>query len=86
MSFATNLHSVSFTPPAAARHTGAGCAVCGSQDVDVDQVVDGASRLELGECPRCEHRWTRPLRAVRVSRAGTRVRGQDAAAAFPNAA
>ena len=37
------------------------CLVCGSSEVRTDEVVDRGILL-LGECPRCEHRWTeRPL-------------------------
>jgi hypothetical protein len=41
------------------------CRVCGCSDVHLDQVQDGSSRLELGECPRCSHRWTRLLGSMR---------------------
>ncbi len=76
--------ALSFTPT---HHALPSCGVCGCDHVDVDYVEDSfppregtASALELGECPRCEHRWTRPLRlpsrreaqneaAVRVLRA-----------------
>lgn len=49
------------------HHSLPACAVCGCDDVDVDYVRDegthqrAAYALELGECLRCEHRWTRPL-------------------------
>jgi hypothetical protein len=33
------------------------CLVCGFAEVRTDEVVDGGVVL-LGECPRCEHRWT----------------------------
>jgi hypothetical protein len=40
------------------------CAVCGSGELDVDEVLD-AGVLRLGECRRCRHRWTeRALFAV----------------------
>ena len=71
------------------------CDVCGCEAVEID-VVDGSSRadgvafsLELGECTRCAHRWTRPLRAAASSEAqkAVAVRGRDASVeAFPNAA
>jgi hypothetical protein len=37
------------------------CPVCGSTALDTDQVEFGGARLFLGECFRCEHRWTRAL-------------------------
>ena len=38
-----------------------GCSVCGSHEVDRDEVLDGGV-LGLAECMRCQHRWTeRPL-------------------------
>ncbi len=44
------------------------CPVCGSHELSIDQVHDGRVRLVLGECPRCDHRFTRspsrPLRAA----------------------
>lgn len=59
-------HSLQLRRGAAAALT---CAVCGCTQVHLDQVQDGAMRLELGECPRCDHRWTRSLGgALRVSR------------------
>ncbi len=33
------------------------CQVCGFAEVRTDEVVDGGV-VFLGECPRCEHRWT----------------------------
>ncbi len=33
------------------------CLVCGFAEVRTDEVVDGGV-VFLGECPRCEHRWT----------------------------
>jgi hypothetical protein len=38
------------------------CGVCGCVEVELDY-FDGDVPLELGECPRCCHRWTRPLLA-----------------------
>lgn len=50
------------------------CAVCGCDDVILDYILQAnvleeevagrqrAFALALGECPRCEHRWTRSLR------------------------
>jgi hypothetical protein len=35
------------------------CLVCGSAEVRTDEVIDRGLVL-LHECPRCEHRWTRP--------------------------
>jgi len=40
------------------------CAVCGSLEVIADTVHEGGWWLLLAECPRCDHRWTRPLRDV----------------------
>ena len=46
------------------------CGICGCDDVDIDYVEDffapgeGAA-FALGECPRCDHRWTRPLQRPR---------------------
>jgi len=44
------------------------CGICGCGDVDVDYLEDlsllgedSAFALVLYECPRCEHRWTRPF-------------------------
>ncbi len=60
--------------PTAIHHALPSCGICGCDDVDVDYVEDFwvqdfsspregvAFALELGECPRCDHRWTRPLR------------------------
>ncbi len=39
-----------------------GCQVCGCAHVEIDCVDLQADALELGECPRCGHRWTRPAR------------------------
>jgi hypothetical protein len=54
------------TEPPKLHHSLPACGVCGCKDVDVDYVEDATQRaayaLELGECPRCDHRWTRPLR------------------------
>jgi hypothetical protein len=33
------------------------CLVCGSAEVRTDEVIDRGI-VFLGECPRCEHRWT----------------------------
>ncbi len=33
------------------------CLVCGFAEVRTDEVLDGGV-VFLGECPRCEHRWT----------------------------
>jgi hypothetical protein len=35
------------------------CSICGSQAVVCDEVL-GEPTLRLGECLRCEHRWTWP--------------------------
>ena len=36
------------------------CGICGCKDVRVDY-FDGDVPLELGECPRCSHRWTQSM-------------------------
>ena len=36
------------------------CSICGSQAVVCDEVL-GEPTLRLGECLRCEHRWTWPV-------------------------
>ena len=48
------------------RHTPSGsvrCSLCGCASVNLDywEDPDGEASLELGQCPRCDHRWTRPL-------------------------
>jgi hypothetical protein len=40
------------------------CLVCGCSEVRTDEVVEGGLVL-LGECPRCEHRFTQPLTGAR---------------------
>ena len=37
------------------------CPVCGARNVSSDAVEHGGLLL-LAECPRCDHRWTQPLR------------------------
>jgi hypothetical protein len=37
------------------------CPVCGFAELRLDEVAGLRGRLELCECPRCEHRATRPL-------------------------
>ena len=71
------------------------CDVCGCEDVEID-VVDGSSRadgvafsLELGECTRCAHRWTRPVRAAAsfgAQKAAAVGGPREPVEAFPNAA
>ncbi len=52
---------------------GAACAVCGSRELRTDAVEQGGWLL-LAECPRCDHRWTQPLReAPAPPRAAVRV-------------
>ena len=46
----------------AATRTLRRCLVCGFSEVRTDEVVDRGVVL-LAECPRCEHRWTEPVRA-----------------------
>ena len=44
-----------------------GCPVCSHTDLTFDDVRDGGRTLRLGECLRCDHRWTeRPRRAGRA--------------------
>ncbi|HKA14634.1 MAG TPA: hypothetical protein VKH41_06425 [Myxococcota bacterium] len=53
--------------------TGAACGVCGSREVHTD-AVEQSGWILLAECPRCDHRWTEPLRAAPASgRAAVRV-------------
>ncbi len=71
------------------------CAICGCDDVILDYVseeVAGPERafaLALGECPRCEHRWTRSLQLStrREARQAAAVRVlRTASEAVPTAA
>jgi hypothetical protein len=62
---------------------GAACAVCGSHEVRTD-AVEQSGWLLLAECPRCEHRWTQPLREA--SRAPVRVAAAALHAGVANAA
>jgi hypothetical protein len=63
---------------------GPDCAVCGSREVRTD-AVEQDGWLVLGECPRCDHRWTQrlaeaPARApVRVADAALRPEVANAA-------
>jgi hypothetical protein len=53
-----------------------GCPVCGSQDLYLDEVGPGWTQkrsrnpegLLLGECQRCDYRWTMPVQAIRPIR------------------
>jgi hypothetical protein len=45
------------------------CVICGARDIRVDY-FDGDIPLELGECPRCSHRWTRSMLMPERTRAG----------------
>jgi hypothetical protein len=59
------------------------CLVCGFTEVKTDEVIEGGLVL-LGECPRCEHRFTQLLpRARELARVGspaaTRIREGAAA-------
>ena len=71
-------------------HEGVECAVCGCSDVEVDFVEDlgtgVAPALELGECPRCEHRWTRPVEPTRRREAQSFARPRSRNVRIPNAA
>lgn len=77
------------------------CAICGCDDVILDYILEenvleeeiaGRQRafaLALGECPRCEHRWTRSLRLStrREARQAAAVRVlRTASEAVPTAA
>jgi hypothetical protein len=71
-----------FADPRALR---ASCAVCGSEDLAMDEVLE-RGRWLLGECGRCRHRWTvGPLADVAPAPAIWRVpapdRAEDAVAA-----
>jgi hypothetical protein len=41
------------------------CLVCGFTEVRTDEAVD-RGLVFLGECPRCEHRWTSPAPPSKV--------------------
>jgi hypothetical protein len=61
------------------------CSVCGSREVQID-AVEHRGWLGLGQCARCDHRWTQPLReapvAVRaLARVGAHARPEVASAA-----
>ena len=60
------------------------CAVCGCHELELDQVVDAGLHLELGECGRCGHRFTRTLPASPAPRALPPI--ESVFEAFPNAA
>jgi transcription elongation factor Elf1 len=62
---------------------GTACVVCGSREVRID-AVEQAGWLLLAECPRCEHRFTQPLREA--PRARLRVAGAALRAQVANAA
>ena len=55
------------------------CPVCGSAELRTDEVVDG-ERWLLGECPRCEHRFTLRLEPTTTLR-GVRPRVAEVSAA-----
>lgn len=46
----------------------ADCEVCGSAEIEVDEVQSGG-RLLLALCGRCDHRFTARVGSSRVSRA-----------------
>ncbi len=57
------------------------CLVCGFSEIRTDEVQDDGLVL-LGECPRCQHRWTRRLGPTPAPRrAGPRGPAEDAHAA-----
>ena len=71
-----------FATPRALR---ASCSVCGSDELAIDEAFE-RGRWLLGECRRCQHRWTvGPLADVTPAPAIWRVsppdRVEDAAAA-----
>jgi hypothetical protein len=60
------------------------CLVCGSTEVRTDEVID-RGLVFLGECPRCEHRWTArpsapPVRLARLRPVAEARREVDSAA------
>ena len=42
---------------------GVRCSLCGCASVNLDywDDPDGEASMQLGQCPRCDHRWTTPL-------------------------
>ncbi len=42
---------------------GVRCSLCGCDSVNLDywDDPDGEASMQLGQCPRCDHRWTSPL-------------------------
>ena len=56
------------------------CRVCGSAEVRTDEVVDRGLVL-LGECRRCEHRWTQTTPDAWPRRVAVRVVREVAPAA-----
>jgi hypothetical protein len=65
-------------------HTLTRCLVCGSSEVRTDEVIDRGVVL-LAECPRCEHRWTRPVAHAPLRPVAAR-RADSAVAEVPTAA
>jgi len=55
------------------------CAVCGSLEVLLDEVVEAGFRLGLGECRHCAYRWTAALPREPVRQLRTVGRRQLAA-------
>jgi len=56
------------------------CGVCGCGSVRIDEVAF-QGRMLLGECPRCQHRWTEVLPDSRHSRRARPTRLSVAATA-----
>jgi hypothetical protein len=62
------------------------CAVCGSREVRSDEVEHGGWLL-VGECPRCDHRWTQRLSGLPApARAPVRVAASAVRPEVANAA
>lgn len=53
------------------------CEVCGSAEVQLDEVQSGG-RLLLVECGRCDHRFTARLGSSRVRQASWPLAGSEA--------
>ena len=69
------MFTTSITLPVAAPRAITRCRICGFSEIRTDEVVE-RGLLVLAECPRCEHRFTRPA-AFAVQRvAGVRGRSE----------
>ena len=56
------------------------CQVCGSSDLQVDEVQSGG-RLLLAECGRCDHRWVGRVGGPRFPRSGQPMAARSGAKA-----